>query len=156
MFCSKCEKKIIETDRYCPFCGQENTNKKEKLNREIKGLLFNWKLILLGVFIFFVVKVFGSALSPMIYPEKETGGWTEKEKQAFFESCRNTAFSISGFSPEESVYAWHYAGLYCKCILEQTMILHPAKPPSDIIIGDFDKMKEVENMGSYCLWKIGF
>ncbi len=152
MFCSKCGKEIIETDRYCSLCGQENTSKKEKSDRKNKSLSFNWKLILIGLFIFLFVKVLGSAFLSTIYPEIRISGWTEDEKSLYMNQCMETAVVDEKYNPP---FHRHYATLYCICILEQTMILYPVKPPGDIRMGDFDKIKEVEDMGNCCLWKIG-
>ncbi len=237
MFCSKCGKEVIETDRYCSLCGQENDKYKGKFSlggriygkiEDVIGLfsfavalgivhfviplfgyelawwiyiilliiiliiLFSassfylgiisldssdneakkiekkespkatieienkeqhknqksqqtskWKFILVGFFIFLVVKVFGSALSPMIYPEIRINGWTEEEKSLYMSQCMETAVVDEKHDPP---FHRHYAALYCICTLKETKKIFPNSPP------DVEELLQYKKMIiNYCL-----
>ena len=125
MFCSKCGKKINETDNYCSLCGQVNTGNKETSKENKKR--FDWKLILVVFFVLLFAKVLGSAFGPSTsYLETEVSGWTEEYESAYMNSCRKTRAQSIGVDSEIHPQVVSY----CHCTLEEWKNLFPERPPS--------------------------
>lgn len=145
--------KEIDKDEHMVYAekDEENTKKeiiKEDNNKEGQKKLFNWKLILIGFFIIIFARTGGSMLFNLFnyfYTNNVDIGWSERETQAYMQSCKSAA-SI------ELYYISNYEiALYCSCTLREVMSLYPSAPPSIEEYGKPDTKRRIQRIQEYCL-----
>ncbi len=108
-----------------PKTAIEIENKEQHKNQKSQQTP-KWKLILMGFFIFLFIKVFGSTLLLMVYPETGTSGWMEEEDSLWTRECMQSMAVTSNEHEWWSPQIWRY----CNCALKETKKIFPDEPPN--------------------------